>query len=218
MSTDQPPRSRPLTIFLSCLVLVGVAIAFADRPASTWSHAVLHRMLVFVWLTHLVDPLPSAAAFGLVIAGCAAAFGWRPSEGGMTLIACCLSAVVAIAIKEQLKFDFGRTWPDTWVDHNPSWIANGAYGFHFFHGGEGWASFPSGHMTIISSVMTVLWLRVRPLRWLWLTLVLAVAAGLFGSDFHFIGDMIAGTYLGAGCAAGVLALLSHLRSHARQTL
>ena len=200
-------------IFLSGIALVGLSIAFVDRPASTWSHAVLHGMPVFARLTHIVDPLPPAAAVCLVIAGCAAAFGgWRPGKWGLTLVACALSVVVAVAVRMQLKFDFGRTWPDTWVDHNPSWIVNGAYGFHFFHGGEGWTSFPSGHMMVISSAMAVLWQRVRPLRWLWSTLVFLVAVGLWGANFHFVGDIIAGTYLGAGCAAGVLALLSHLRT------
>jgi membrane-associated phospholipid phosphatase len=216
MSTDLTPQGRRFLVFLSGIALAGLAIAFLDRPASAWSHAVLHRMPVFAWLTHIVDPLPPAAAVGLAVAGCAAAFGaWRPGKWGLTLIACGLSVVVSVAIKEQLKFAFGRMWPDTWVDHNPSWIANGAYGFRFFHGGEGWASFPSGHMAIITSAMAVLWQRVRPLRWLWSTLVAAVAVGLWGANFHFIGDIIAGAYLGAGCAAGVLALLPHLQANER---
>ena len=68
-------------------------------------------------------------------------------------------------------------------------------------------------MMVVSSAMAVLWQRVRPLRWLWTTLVFLVAAGLWGANFHFVGDIIAGTYLGAGCAAGVLALLSHFRAN-----
>jgi membrane-associated phospholipid phosphatase len=70
-------------------------------------------------------------------------------------------------------------------------------------------------MAIITSAMAVLWQRVRPLRWLWSTLVAAVAVGLWGANFHFIGDIIAGAYLGAGCAAGVLALLLHLQANER---
>jgi hypothetical protein len=37
--------------------------------------------------------------------------------------------------------------------------------------------------------------------------VLAVAIGLFGADYHFISDMMAGVYLGAACAAGAVALV-----------
>ena len=28
-----------------------------------------------------------------------------------------------------MKYAFGRLWPETWVDNNPSWIHDGAYGF-----------------------------------------------------------------------------------------
>ena len=100
MSIDQSPQGRRILIFLSGVVLVGLSIAFVDRPASTWSHAVLHGMPVFARLTHIVDPFAPAAAICLTIAGCAAAFGgWRPGKWGLTLVACALSVVVAVAIR-----------------------------------------------------------------------------------------------------------------------
>ena len=203
-----PPATRVL-IFLVCWILTtALCVAFVDRPAATWSHAVLHGIPVFDPLTHLVDPLQGVAAAGLACAALAAlAFRWRPGESGRTLLAAGLAIIVSVALKEQLKFVFGRTWPETWVAHNPSWIANGAYGFNFLHGGQGWASFPSGHMTQICALATILWARVRPLRWLWAAMVVLVAAGLFGCDYHFVGDMVAGAYLGAGTAIGILAFL-----------
>ena len=206
---DMPAASNPRRRFcraaLSAVILIGLSIAFVDRPASTWAHALMHPAF-FVGLTHLVDPVLPAALIGLVAAGIAAACGWRPQACGKTLIACGLAAVIAVVIKEQLKFVFGRTWPETWIG-NPSWIGNGAYGFHFFHGGEGWASFPSGHMTMITAPFAVLWQRARRWRCLWAVPILAVAIGLFGADYHFVSDMIAGVYLGTACAAGVVALV-----------
>ncbi len=199
-------RRRFFLVTLSAVILIGLSIALVDRPASTWAHATLHGMAFFPGLTHLVDPVLPLAVVGLAAAGLAAALGWRPQTCGQTLIACGLAAVIAVVVKEQLKFVFGRTWPESWIDHNPSWIGNGAYGFHFFHGGQGWASFPSGHMTMITAPMAVLWRRIPRRRWLWGAPVLAVAIGLFGADYHFIGDMIAGVYLGAACAAGAVAL------------
>jgi membrane-associated phospholipid phosphatase len=203
--TDSNPRRRFFRAVLSAVILIGLSIAFVDRPASTWAHAMMHPAF-FVGLTHLVDPILPAAIVGLVAAGAVAAFGWRPKACGKTLMACCLAAVMAVVIKEQLKFVFGRTWPETWMG-NPSWIGNGAYGFHFFHGGEGWASFPSGHMTMITAPFAVLWLRAGRWRWLCAVPILAVAIGLFGADYHFVSDMIAGVYLGAACAAGAAALV-----------
>lgn len=137
----------------------------------------------------------------------ALARGRAPKRGWRTVAAASLAFIIAYALKERLKYVMGRTWPETWVNHNPSWIANGAFGFHPFNGGEGWASFPSGHMTMISSVCAVLWARVRRLRWLWALLPALVAIGLFGSDYHWVSDMVAGTFLGVATAAGVLAYL-----------
>jgi membrane-associated phospholipid phosphatase len=202
---DSNPRRRFFRAALAAVILIGLSIAFVDRPASTWAHAMMHPAF-FVGLTHLVDPVLPTAIIGLAAAGVGAAFGWRPQACGKTLIACCLAAVVAFVLKEQLKFVFGRTWPETWIG-NPSWIGNGAYGFHFFHGGEGWASFPSGHTTVITAPMAVLWQRTRRWRWLCAVPVFAVVIGLFGADYHFVGDIIAGVYLGAACAAGAMALV-----------
>jgi len=206
MPTDLNPRRRFYWATLSAVILISLSIAFVDRPASTWIHATLHGVEFFPEPTHLVDPILPTAIAGLVAAGVAAAFGWRPQAWGKTLIACGLATLIAFVMKEPLKFVFGRTWPESWIDNNPSWIENGAYGFHFFHGGTGWGSFPSGHMTMITAPMAVLWQRTRRWRWLWAVPVLAVAIGLFGADYHFVGDMIAGVYLGVACATGAVAL------------
>jgi len=207
MPMEPNPSHRCWKAILSCAVLVSLSIAFVDRAASTWAHGALRGIAAFDHLTHIVDPLLPAAVAGLALVGIAVALGWKPGENLKTLLACCLAIVVAVALKEQLKVAFGRTWPETWVDRNPSWIGDGAYGFHPFHGGRGWTSFPSGHMTQITALAAVLWHRVRCLRLIWAALVLLVAVGLLGSDYHFVGDMIAGAYLGAASAAGILALV-----------
>jgi len=125
-----------------------------------------------------------------------------------TLIACCLATVVALVLKDQLKYVFGRTFPESGETGSPSWIGTGAYGFHPFHGGAAWASFPSGHTAAVTAAAGVLWQRVRALRWVWGSAVVLVALALFGTDYHFVGDIVAGAYLGVGCAATVLTLLT----------
>jgi len=115
--------------------------------------------------------------------------------------------LVSAAIKDQLKYAFGHPWPETWVDDNPSWIKNGAYGFFPFHGRAGWSSFPSGHMTEVTAPVAVLWARLPRWRLVLVLPVLVVAVGLFGADYHFVGDMVAGVYLGAACGAGILAVM-----------
>jgi membrane-associated phospholipid phosphatase len=204
-STDPSITRRLFGAILSGVLLVSLSIAFVDRPAATWSHANLHTIVAFQWLTHLVDPILPLAAILLVVVAVGVASGWQPPAWVRTLVACALAAMIAVIIKDELKFAFGRLWPETWVHGNPSWIANGAYGFFPFHGGQGWESFPSGHMTRIAAVMAVLWQQAPRQRWLWGALVALVALGLFGADYHFIGDIIAGTYLGAACAISVVA-------------
>ena len=49
----------------------------------------------------------------------------------------CLATVAALGMKDQLKVLLGRTWPETWINNNPFWIGNGAFGFEPLHGGAG---------------------------------------------------------------------------------
>ena len=195
-------------VVLSCPTLVLLCVAFVDRAGATLSHAdFAGRNSAFVALTHIVDPIPVAAGLGLAGSGLAALFGWRPGRVGRTLVGCCLATLVAIALKDELKYAFGRLWPETWVDNNPSWIRDGAYGFFPFHGRTGWSSFPSGHTTVVTAPVTVLWQRLPRWRPILAIPVGLVVVGLFGADYHFIGDMVAGLYLGAACGFGASALL-----------
>ena len=192
-----------LAALLAVCLLVPISVEFFDRAVSSWSFAVLHRPAALEILTHLVDPVPPAAAIILLLAGAAALAGWRPGPWGRVAIATGIAVLVAIVLKDELKYAFGRTWPETFVDNNPSWIGNGTYGFQPFHQGRGWASFPSGHMSVITAPFGVLWGAVPRLRLLWLAPPLLVAIGLLGADYHFLADVIAGTYLGAATGAGI---------------
>ena len=207
---EEPPDPTRLFRFAlpAGLLLVGASILLVDRAASTWSHDHLHRPAVLDWPTHLVDPMRWGSALTLIGLGLAAGLrGWRPGRGGRTAIAACLAILVAYEIKEGMKALFGRTWPETWVDGNPSWIRDHAYGFHLLHGGTGWESFPSGHTAQAAALATVLWLRAPRLRAAAVALVVLVAGGLWGSDYHFVGDILAGGLLGAACGIGIEALV-----------
>jgi len=211
-SSSPPPRRlaalRPfLRGLVACILLTGLSIAFVDRAFSTWSHAHLRGIPFFDRLTLIVDPVPWLAAIVLIVAGVAGASGRAAGPAGKTLFACAIATAVAIFLKDELKEFFGRAWPEGWIAGAPSWIGTGTYRFYFFKSGQGYWSFPSGHMTIITAPMAVLWRRVPRWRWLWAAAIGLVAVGLAGSDYHFIGDMIAGTFLGMACAAGTLALL-----------
>jgi membrane-associated phospholipid phosphatase len=191
---------------ISSVSLLVIAILFLDRPISTWSHAVLHRPLWCIWLTHVADIPQPASVIGLILAGFAWLCGWRPASIGRLLIIACIATLTADAAKDTLKFAFSRPWPETWVNNNPSWINTGTYGFFPFHGGAGWASFPSGHVTTVIAPCTVFWRHLPRLAWLWAVPPILVALGLIGCDYHFLGDCIGGAIVGASCGALVYRL------------
>ena len=124
---------------------------------------------------------------------------WRGSLGPIetAILRLCCAILIAIAVKEVLKGAFSRTWPETWVCNNPSYFGNGTYGFFPFHGGPGYASFPSGHTAAITAFAGALWFLCPKLRWLSIAASLAVVIGLLGADHHWLSDIMAGAILGA---------------------
>jgi len=95
---------------------------------------------------------------------------------------------------------------ETWTN-NPSWIKDGVFGFEPLHGGAGRFSFPSGHTTLITAPLVVLWICVPRLRMIWAALIALVVIGLLSADYHWLSDTIAGFYLGTATAVGMIALL-----------
>jgi membrane-associated phospholipid phosphatase len=197
---------RVIVAALSCGILVGISILFLDRPVAFLMHRLFHRSLFFLPLAGIGQIPLSLAGPALVVASLAAWRGWRPDGRAWTGIACGVAELITIAVKDQLKDAFGRTWPETWVHHNPSLIHDGVYGFFPFHGGDGWSSFPSGHTAATSAVVGVLWWRAPQLRWLWALLLALTGIGLIGGNYHFLGDVIAGAYLGLACGRATLLL------------
>ena len=194
---------------LACLVLVLIAWFFVDRPFAEFSHAQqgwAYRQ-IFFRMQQLPEIFPALAAIGIAVMGL---HGLRRRVlAGLPRLIVILSVsyLSATAMKEQLKYAFGRTWPETWVRDNPSWIRDHVFGFFPFHGGPGWASFPSGHSTAIASVMVVLWIAVPRLRPLWSLAIAAVVIGLLGMNYHWVSDCIAGLFLGTAVAVGATRLI-----------
>src|SRR5262249_12603367 len=108
-----------------------------------------------------------------------------------------VSLMVGVAIEYDLKYVFGRYWPDTWLTPpNPSFIGTGDYGFHLFHHGDADGSFPSGHTMRTAAVMSVIGIAYPWVRWLCAAIVLVVMGSLVGMNYHFVGDTIAGAAIG----------------------
>lgn len=182
------------------------AFLWLDRPIALAAYRYHAYQGTFANLTYIPEPLTPLACvvfFGLGL--------WLLAERPLPAWAsvaflCSISVLVAELTKSQLKYVFGRTWPETFVQSNPSFIRDGAYGFNFFHGGPGYASFPSGHTTAICALVSVLWITVPRGRPIYVLTVLAVVIGLIGADYHFLSDIIAGGFLGTSIGWMTVAL------------
>ena len=147
----------------------------------------------------MVD-LPAAACAGRSAAaagGVCRPSGFRAVAAvEKVVVVACVSLVLAEQFRGSLAYAFGRYWPETWINGNPSLIGDAAYGFHPFHHGVAYDSFPSGHTARTLAVATVVWIAYPRWRWVCGLASLAVAVDLLGLDYHFVGDVIAGGFVG----------------------
>jgi membrane-associated phospholipid phosphatase len=201
--------ARHVSTWLIALLLTTafctVSYVWFDRPIAFFMHRELGQPVLLAQLPRISEWLVVAASGIFVLLGLRGLTGRPLSRLEAVILLCGLSIIVSAAIKGELKFIFGRTWPETWVNNNPSLIRDGVYGFHFFHGGRGYDAFPSGHTAAVCSAMSVLWLCYRRWRVLYALVVALVVVGLIGSDFHFLSDIVAGGFVGA--STGWLAVL-----------
>ena len=189
--------------WLLALILVTLTIVISyywlDRPIAVFVHKLFPRdsRTLIEPVTYFPNPLISVATITFLGLGIRGLAGRRLSKMQAAILICSVSVVVAETIKSQLKFVFGRTWPETWLQNNPSFIHDGIYGFNLFHGGQAYQSFPSGHMTAICTLASVLWIYYPRLRPIYFVGTLAALFGLVGANFHFLSDTIAGAFVGA---------------------
>jgi membrane-associated phospholipid phosphatase len=114
-----------------------------------------------------------------------------------TLALACLTSICAYGINSHvLKVFFGVP--------NPTSVMHGAtHSFNVWMGSES-SSFPSGHMVLAAAFAGVFMRLNRASIWP-LSLLLVLTAGLLlVGDWHFLSDVVAGTFFGisAGIVAG----------------
>jgi membrane-associated phospholipid phosphatase len=173
-----------------------VSDLWLDRPIAYLAHDELRGSQLFQKLTLIPEAMLPLAIVAFLAVGLRGLTAGRLSRFQSVMLLGGQSLAVAAVVKDQLKRAFGRTWPEPWLRSNPSLIGDGSYGFHPFHGGIGYAAFPSGHMTMTCAVLTVLWICYPGYRVVYALGMAAVGIGLVGANFHFLSDVIAGGFLG----------------------
>jgi membrane-associated phospholipid phosphatase len=202
-SASHPGPNRQLALhtallLLACTVLAALCYWFVDWRVARWVHdeQLGQNFPWLKWPTYLSWWIEIAALVIICLLALWRAFGtWQRWQ--KVLLAAALSVTVASGIAEQVKVVFGRPWPQTWRHDNSSYIDNGDYDFRWFHGSDDYGSFPSGHTTVICAAMSVVWIAWPRIRWLAALTVLAVVVGLVSNNYHFVGDIVAGAFLGS---------------------
>ncbi len=199
------PFYTSVVLFIIVMIgLVVLAIAYVDTPIVLFMHE--HQMRQYR-LLHYMQIIPKLLVVLLPFTGLWAAYRWYKrtmSSGDQFLILAIISFVTAFMVNYLLKFLFGRFLPTTLIDENMSFIANGVYGFHFFHWGAVYQSFPSGHIAVICAVSTILWGYSSRVKWFAIVMSAIVMTGLIGCYYHFVSDVIAGALVGIGVGRAML--------------
>lgn len=219
MQAFTSPRLFRNTLFslLICSLLITLCYFWVDPALAFWvDHENWRQFPIFDYCTHLVDIIMAWSALYYCY------FAWsfssqkkKPQQAIINdwpLLNVANSVAISIFIKDALKAPFGRYWPSTWVNNNPSLIHDNAYGFHWFHKGVIYQSFPSGHTTVAVAAMTAIWITFPREIWRWVALLVAasVIVGLIADDYHFLGDCIAGAWVGGTVAIYVTAYTKRL--------
>lgn len=189
---------RWLLALAATTLLVVLCVVFVDRPVAQFAEAHTRNTRLFDYLLDFFRIIPAMVPLALLtlfITGGLALSGRRHPEWLKTPLLCSWSLVWSLAATLVFKHLFGRTGAD------PEYIAEGKYEFSFMHGGPifggpGHDSFPSGTMAVAGAIVGVLWAAYPRLRGLWAAILLVIAVALILANFHFVGDVIGGTYLG----------------------
>jgi membrane-associated phospholipid phosphatase len=182
--------------FVLTVALVVICYLWIDRPVALLAHDA-HRLNFLIELQHrmplIMSPLGGLALLVLAVR----ALMRRPlTRPYVVILLCAVSFFIVEGLKTYLKIVFGRTWPESWMGPHISFIRDGAYGFHPFHGGPAYTAFPSGHIAAICAIVFVLWACYPKFRPFYALFVLVTAVALVVSNLHFVSDVIAGVFLG----------------------
>lgn len=189
---------------LICMLLVAVAFTYFDVPIARLVYG------IFAPAESVAKGLSSAVLLGIEAVVALDLVFVRIMRGHLSpfreaTVLACLTSICAYAINDStLKFIFGVPNPDA-VLHGTRHAVN------LLRGAAG-SSFPSGHMVLAGAFagvfMRLFRISILPLS----ALLLLAAAMLIAGEWHFVSDVIAGTFLGvsAGCLAGEV-WLAHSR-------
>jgi membrane-associated phospholipid phosphatase len=180
---------------LICTLTVALAFVYLDVPIAHRFSGLLRaaESLGKGFASAILLGIEASAALALV---CIRITRGHLSRFGEATALACLTSICAYAINDStLKLFFGVP--------NPAAVLHGSQHAFELLAGSSSSSFPSGHM-ILAGAFAGVFMRLYRISILPLSALLLLGAVLLiGGDWHFVSDVIAGTFLGV--SAGLLA-------------
>ena len=196
---------RCIFLYLIAIIFTIFSIFFLDRILAELASQTLGKHWLFEYFTHIPKLLELITIF------CALAYlfpRWRHTQSLHQLtIHLNATLILTLGVRYITKWVFGRTWPQTWKENNPSWLHNGVEGFFPFKTGVAYSSFPSGHAMVTFALCYILWHHYPKMKWIWLSMITLSLLGQLGQYYHYLGDLCAGAIFGCLCAQLVLQVL-----------
>lgn len=180
---------------IAVAALTAISVEYVDRPLALWL-AEFHFFQAQWTRSTFHAPVMIAGA-------CLAALGGIPFLTGRKRIPTLVEAgmlagwavMASVCLVELcLKPVFDRTLPTIF-------LATGHYSFNWLHGRIGDSAFPSGHSAQAAAILSVLWVYYPRWRMLCGAAMAVLAFTLIAGEWHFLGDVIAGTFIGAALGA-----------------
>ena len=185
---------------LGLVAVVIVSIRYIDRPLArlTGSLPLFHHLFTSGPVSFPILVILASVAIMLALGH---RFLGKPFSRWMTAGTIAgLALILSVMLTEYgLKFVFGRTLPS-------AYLQSGQYGFHWFHEGAKFGSFPSGHTDQAAAILSVLWVFYPRWRWAYVVGLCSISFALVAGQWHFLSDIIAGGYVGTVAGAATMSI------------
>lgn len=184
-----------LSAFVACAAGVAISFMWIDLPVALhfWKIGHFFHPLNTAFGASVLLSLESVIALGLILARVVRGHLSRWAEA---LAIACVASICTYGINsEVLKGLFGVPTPS-------AVMAGARHTFNFMMGSAN-SSFPSGHMTLAGAFAGVFMRLHRRSTWPLSALLALAACLLVVGGWHFVSDVIAGTFIGV--SAGILA-------------
>lgn len=181
---------RRILTFLCAAAGCAISVAWLDPRLALAIARLIPPATLDPNVPDLLAPLVAAVSVAGTVAWIVARKRHRTRFARVALLAATVGPS-ALGLKYLAKWVFGRPAVQLFL------VQPQARAFHWFAGSGNYVGFPSGHMLVATAwvvTVTEFYPRLRP--WGRLALLVLALALLLGS-YHFLGDLIAGTFLGA---------------------